>query len=203
MWVVKLGGSLLGAPELSLWLDMLARHGEGRVIIVPGGGVFADAVREAQARSGIDDAVAHRLALLAMDQYGWLMTGLCPQLVAAASELEIAERGWQHRAVVWLPSHMVLADERIPASWSVTSDSLAIWLAGKIGAERLVLVKSVECGRGATTAERLSGEGVVDASFPEFSARLACPIHIVGKTSHHGFADVLAGAAAVPGVFLT
>ena len=43
---------------------------------------------------------------------------------------EIDERTWQHRAIVWLPSHMVFADDNIPQSWDVTSDSLAAWLGG-------------------------------------------------------------------------
>ena len=48
MWIVKLGGSLLGAEELTHWLELLARYSDGKIIIVPGGGIFADAVREAQ-----------------------------------------------------------------------------------------------------------------------------------------------------------
>jgi aspartokinase-like uncharacterized kinase len=45
MWVVKLGGSLLGSPELPRWLDTLVKISDGKVLIVPGGGMFADAVR--------------------------------------------------------------------------------------------------------------------------------------------------------------
>src|SRR5689334_10982474 len=111
MWVIKIGGSLLGSPELKSWLDMLATQSDGKIVIVPGGGILADAVRESQLLSGISDAVAHRMAVMAMDQYGELLAGINRKLVTADSELEIAERGWQHRAVVWLPSKMVLADE--------------------------------------------------------------------------------------------
>ncbi|HSG93628.1 MAG TPA: uridylate kinase, partial [Methylotenera sp.] len=70
MWVVKLGGSLLGSPELTSWLETLVKISDGKVLIVPGGGMFADAVRQAQEASLINDAVAHHLALLAMDQFG-------------------------------------------------------------------------------------------------------------------------------------
>ena len=42
MRVVKLGGSLSGAPELKAWLAALA-GAAGRVVLVPGGGPFADA----------------------------------------------------------------------------------------------------------------------------------------------------------------
>src|ERR1700690_2989195 len=144
MWVVKLGGSLLGTPELKEWLAMLVRQSDGRVVIVPGGGVFADTVRDGQRRVGIDDAAAHHMALLAMEQYGLVLKSFQPGLAMVASELEIAERSWQHRAIVWMPARMVLAEEAIPRNWAVTSDSLAAWLAGKIGADRLVLVKQLD-----------------------------------------------------------
>lgn len=142
MWIVKIGGSLLGSPELSRWLEVLVKFSKGHVIIVPGGGLFADAVREAQKLTNASDAVAHQLALLAMDQFGLLLAGMNDGLVTASSELEIAERGWQHRAMVWLPSQMILADQSIPQNWQVTSDSLSAWLANKLGAEQLILVKS-------------------------------------------------------------
>ena len=142
MWIIKIGGSLLGSPELSRWLEVLVKFSKGHVIIVPGGGLFADAVREAQNLTNASDAIAHQLALLAMDQFGLLLAGMNDGLVTASSELEIAERGWQHRAMVWLPSQMILADQSIPQNWQVTSDSLSAWLANKLGAEQLILVKS-------------------------------------------------------------
>lgn len=203
MWVVKLGGSLLGAPELKLWLQTLAQHSDGRVVIVPGGGLFADAVRDAQKISGVDDRLAHRLALLAMDQYGWLLSGLCPQLVVASSELEIAERGWQHRGIVWLPSQMALADDGIPAAWSVTSDSLAAWLAHTLGAEQLVLVKSALSAVHSASAAQLSAAGLLDCAFGEFSRQLDCPIHVVNKSAHRAFAESLSRGAEMPGTRVT
>jgi len=193
MWVVKLGGSLLGTPELKEWLAMLVRQSDGRVVIVPGGGVFADTVRDVQRRVGIDDDAAHHMALLAMEQYGLVMKSFQPGLAMAASELEIAERSWQHRAIVWTPARMVLAEEAIPRNWAVTSDSLAAWLAGKIGADRLVLVKQVEVTQEQVLASRLMADGVVDAAFAEFAAGLTCPIHVVNKTEHGTIASALAG----------
>lgn len=170
MWVVKLGGSLLGSAELAQWLALFARYSDGRLVIVPGGGIFADAVREAQLRSQCSDDIAHRMAVMAMDQYGVLLAGLNPALVTAASELEIAERGWQHRAIVWLPSAMVLADERIAASWQVTSDSLAAWLAAKLEAEHLLLIKSQRPAPSRATLAALTEDGMIDERFGEYSA---------------------------------
>ncbi len=196
MWVVKLGGSLLGEPALKHWLRMLVSQGDGRVIIVPGGGVFADAVREAQATAGYDDAAAHRMAVLAMDQYALAMKSLEPELVTASSELEIAERSWQHRAILWMPSLMVLADETIPMSWSVTSDSLAAWLARKLDADRLVLVKHRGIEERPLPLSQLVRDEVLDAAFAEFASTLTCPIDLLGIEDIATFDQLLSDAPA-------
>jgi Uncharacterized archaeal kinase related to aspartokinases, uridylate kinases len=169
LWVIKLGGSLLGSAALPHWLSLLAKHGNGKVVIVPGGSVFADAVRKAQKMTGVSDVLAHELALLAMDQFGLLLAGMQPGLVTAANELEIAERGWQYQTVVWLPSQMVLADSAVEQSWRVTSDSLSAWLASKLAADQLLLVKSVDLSPyqhgQAGLAKAMLDDGVVDACF--------------------------------------
>ena len=173
MWVIKLGGSLLGAPELLRWLELLVKFGDGKVVIVPGGGLFANSVREAQQISNASDEVAHQLALLAMDQFGLLLAGMNPGLVTASSELELAERGWQHRGIVWLPSKMALADTSIPQNWQVTSDSLSAWLANKLGAEQLILVKSKSLityqKEAPSKLQHLVDDELIDSQFVNFS----------------------------------
>lgn len=173
MWVVKIGGSLLGSPELARWLELFVKFSDGKVIIVPGGGLFADAVREAQTQSNISDPIAHKLAVMAMDQFGLLLAGMNPGLATASSELEIAERTWQHRGIVWLPSKMVLADDTIPQNWQVTSDSLSAWLANKIGAEQLVLVKSRQLPAYKPSSpiplQKLVEDELIDSQFIDFA----------------------------------
>lgn len=190
MWVVKLGGSLLGTPELQSWLNVIARHGDGRVVIVPGGGVYADAVREAQRRADFSDIAAHRMALLAMEQYAFTLQALQPALVTAASELEISERSWQHRGIVWLPARMVLAEDDIPQSWEVTSDSLAAWLARKLSASRLILVKH-ETVRPDMPIDQLAAAGILDPAFCRFAQGLEDRIHVIGKAGFDIFEKML------------
>ena len=86
MWVVKIGGSLLGTPELERWLEIFVKYSDGHIVIVPGGGIFADAVREAQKLTKISDACAHKLAVLAMDQFGLLLANMNPLLATARTE---------------------------------------------------------------------------------------------------------------------
>lgn len=190
--VLKIGGSLLDSDTLTAWLKIVAQYGDGQVIIVPGGAVFADAVREAQQKTHISDNVAHRLALLAMDQFGLLMQGLVPDLVTASSELEIVECGWQHRGIVWLPSKMALADETIPQNWQVTSDSLSAWLANQLKAEHLILVKSKALDNYRITSNisvsQLSEDELLDAHFAKFIQQPTFKTWVINKADHEVFA---------------
>jgi aspartokinase-like uncharacterized kinase len=66
-----------------------------------------------------------------------LLSDLIPGAVASAQAR--AEAG---RTTVLLPGALDL--DKLPASWQVTSDSIAAWVAGQAGANRLVLVKEVD-----------------------------------------------------------
>lgn len=182
MWLVKLGGSLQDEANLEQWIAMLAEQGRGRVVLVPGGGQFAEAVRAAQRRWRFDEVTAHHMALLAMEQYGRMLAGMQSHLVPAREIIEIENALAAGRVPVWMPFSMVISEHSIPASWDVTSDSLAAWLAARLGAEVLVLVKSTPDVERETPTE-LSRRGLVDAAFPrtvaEFRGLLAwfCAAH--------------------------
>lgn len=191
IWIVKIGGSLLGSPELERWLAIFAKFSDGNIIIVPGGGVFADAVRDAQKLSKISDACAHRLAVLAMDQYGLLLANMNPLLATARTQLEIDERTWQHRGIVWLPSHMVLSDDSIPQSWDVTSDSIAAWLAQKLNAQHLILVKSDKPNTPELSLQVMTQSGVIDEAFSDFVLNKTFGKWMLNKTDYTYFLDGL------------
>jgi len=107
------------------------------VLVVPGGGPFADAVRAVDEQVGLDDATAHALALRAMDQLGVLLRRLLP--VELLAEL-VAPRG-----LALLQAAPAFAGRPdVPESWTVTSDSLAVLAAAAIGADEAVLLKSVD-----------------------------------------------------------
>jgi 5-(aminomethyl)-3-furanmethanol phosphate kinase len=162
--VVKLGGSIAFSPHLHAWISALAACA-GRVIIVPGGGPFADAVRSAQSGMGFDDQTAHHMALLAMEQYGRALTSL-NGLLAAAESTDIIRRELSAGKVpVWMPARMALAANDVARSWDVTSDSLAAWLAGRLGARRLILIKHVPFRCGRVRCDDLVAKGVVDKAF--------------------------------------
>jgi dihydroneopterin aldolase len=185
--VVKLGGSHAFSKHLAAWLDALMLVA-GRVVIVPGGGPFADAVRTAQPTMGFDDLAAHRMALLAMEQFGCALAGLRRSLSPAGSVAAIRAALRAGAVPVWAPTRMVLNAKDVPTSWDVTSDSLAAWLAGVLGAKLLLLVKSSETPQGPVRAADLAARGVVDPCFPRFLAASGARAYLGGPSDHATFA---------------
>lgn len=195
MWVVKLGGSLDRDPALRTWLALLADCGGGRVAIVPGGGRFADAAREAQAHWRVDDVAAHNMALLGMAQTAQLMKGLCPALECADSAAAVRDVLRRGRVALWQPFELLRSEADELTSWDVSSDSLALWLARELGAARLILVKSCALPPRAGP-DQLAALGIVDRRFPAFARAAACRIDVLGRDAADTLGGELRAAAA-------
>ena len=141
--VVKVGGGLgreAGDGALRALCGAIAELGARHpLLVVPGGAAFADAVRAQDERLGLRPRTAHRMAILAMDQFGWALADLIPGAVPRVA-LEPPRDGV---VAVLLPAALLAERDPLPASWAVTSDSIAAWVAGAAGAARLVLLKPV------------------------------------------------------------
>ena len=165
--VVKLGGSVLSSPRLADLLDVLARIG-APLIVVPGGGPFADTVRDIQPQIGLSDAAAHKMAILAMEQTALALADIEPRLALCCDIAAIERAHRQGLAALWQPALMTFQAHDLPTSWDVTSDSLAAWLAIALGAAQLTLIKSVAV---IPTPESWVADGLVDPYFPLISQR--------------------------------
>jgi len=141
--VVKVGGGLLRTTG-ALDAVTAALAGAARrhpFVVVPGGGPFADAVRAVNATVPLGGGAAHWMAVLAMDQYAHLLAARTTGARLVSSAVEV------HRALddgcvpVLAPFRWLRDADPLPHGWAVTSDSIAAWIAGALGARRLVLVK--------------------------------------------------------------
>jgi 5-(aminomethyl)-3-furanmethanol phosphate kinase len=126
--VVKVGGSLF-ERVLSL-LDIFREVGRP-VLIVPGGGKFADLVR----RLNVSDTAGHWMAIAGMEQFGWYIAS---HEIPATVELLRPEE-----PTVFLPYCALRRIDPLPHSWNVTSDTIAAWAAKELSLD-LVLLKSVD-----------------------------------------------------------
>ncbi|MDD4251893.1 MAG: uridylate kinase [Methanoculleus horonobensis] len=126
--VVKVGGSLF--DRVVPLLDLFREAGRP-VLIVPGGGKFADLVR----RLDVSEDAAHWMAIAGMEQFGWYIASHgIPATSAVALPSEVA---------VLLPYCALREIDPLPHSWNVTSDTIAAWAARELSADLLVL-KSVD-----------------------------------------------------------
>ncbi|MGA9321411.1 MAG: dihydroneopterin aldolase [Xanthobacteraceae bacterium] len=191
--VVKLGGSFAFSEQLRNWIEALAACG-GEVVIVPGGGPFADAVRLAQTRMGFDDRAAHQMALLAMEQYGRALASFNSALSPATSVSAIRQHLDADRVPVWMPSSMVLSAD-VAQSWEVTSDSLAAWLAARIGADRVFLVKHAKNTSARAALKDLIAAGIVDEAFALYLKESAAAAFILGPSDHEAAVSAIRSGA--------
>lgn len=144
--VLKLGGAICReAAALRLALDVIARVATRRpLLVVPGGGAFADQVRRAQREQGFSDDAAHWMAILAMDQVAHM---IAEQLEGARLITRPADVLAAHEAdaiPVLAPYAWMRAVDPLPHSWDVTSDSIAAFIAGALAARELILLKPVQ-----------------------------------------------------------
>jgi len=184
--VCKIGGSLSQPGVLRPLLKTLeASRSEHRLLVVPGGGAFADVVRSEAATFHLRETASHWMAILAMDQYGYLLADLGHATRTVRTPTEIEDALGDGAVPILLPSTLLLAADPLPHSWDVTSDTIAAYIAISLGADLLVLLKDVD---GVLTADpredpgavliprlglsRLAGYGCVDAAFAREAERL-------------------------------
>ncbi len=189
--VVKTGGSLYESGRLLTVLEVIARA-RRPVVVVPGGGPFADMVRTEQTKRGFSDEVAHRLAILAMEQMAHIITGMHRGFETADTIEDILRFTRTRSAIaVWAPAGMTATAPDIPRTWSMTSDGLAAWLAVQIGSRHVCLVKSCAVPREVTIMD-LATRGIVDPEFARIVAASALAADVVGEEDYGRLAAILA-----------
>ncbi|MEO8090921.1 MAG: hypothetical protein ABI703_11540 [Gemmatimonadales bacterium] len=137
--VIKIGGGLAAVPgALDQVCGVVSAVGcDYRILVVPGGGTFADTVRSFDRTLGLSPDAAHWMAILAMDQYAHALAERIrgarlidePGALPAAGVSVLAPYRWMRAADI------------LPHDWEVTSDSIAAFVAGALDAVRLILIK--------------------------------------------------------------
>lgn len=163
--IVKIGGGLLAVRgALDVVAAALATPAARAIapLIVPGGGPFADAVRNVEDAVSVDADAAHWMAILGMEQYAHLLASRIPfaHLVERLDEIP-AVRG-AHGIPVLAPYRLLRHHDPLPHSWSVTSDSVAAWVSGVLDARRLILVKPVRITDQSTAVDRWFASAIPD-----------------------------------------
>ena len=166
--VVKVGGSLEGLEDyVSRIHRFLKSSGSATVVLVIGGGQRVEDIRIKSRNEHWPDEKSHWAAVEAMsktaseagERLGFPVVNEISQLSSTASRHVVFD------CCDWLRNSSSGPASTLPLSWSVTSDSIALALASEIGAEKLILLKSVEPGR-LPGVESMAETGILDPHFP-------------------------------------
>lgn len=149
MLVIKIGGSLAGIDGALRGVGAAIATAAERepLVVIPGGGPFADQVRSFGTRHPLSPTASHWMAILGMDQYAFALAEQVPRGGVVDDQLGIQRLWREGRVPVLAPSRWLRAADELPHRWEVTSDSLAAYLAMLLGANRLVLIKATAGGR--------------------------------------------------------
>lgn len=189
--VVKVGGSLLGRPELPAvlhaWLaDQTADH----TVLIAGGGELVEVIRAADRTHQLGEKSAHWLAIAAMHVSAKLLAKLVPQATYVDSWNELRERTTMPGVTIFDIEQFMrkvepnLPGRKLPESWDVTSDSIAARVAVALAARELVLLKSAPTSHPEATLSELAAEGYVDRFLPQLQDELPavrCEALLVAK----------------------
>jgi hypothetical protein len=144
--VIKVGGSLAETTDAlkALGVELCRIAKKYAIVVVPGGGKFADAVRAFDKKFTLPPVVSHRLAILAMDQYGLVLSQLIPESCTIDALKDARRISNAKKVLIFPPSKLMFQDDALEASWDVTSDSIAAYIACRLHAERVILVTDVD-----------------------------------------------------------
>jgi len=203
MIVIKIGGSLIGnARNLVYMLHEYALTKDERILIVPGGGIFADTVRMASGVYGISDEAAHWMAILAMDQYAHYLTDGTPaRLVTGIADLSSIRAG---ASVILVYDLLKKSDSEsgsgIAHTWNATSDTIAGWIASQLDA---TFIKATDVDGILREGEQLSeitaselitmGETCVDPELPGLLLSMSMNCRVVNGKNPDQVIDAIGG----------
>lgn len=197
--VVKISGHLIrdsyALRKLIETLYDVFRRGI-EVILIPGGSIFADSVRDAQKSYGFNDYVAHWMAIKAMEIYGIYISKMYSSMVLEANSIDDIFSIWKNGFLpIVLPYNIVKEyGKDLPASWTVTSDSISILIAYLLGVDIAILTKIVDGIENSmgniirvidTFMLRSIKQDVVDSYIPTAIERYRIPTAIVNAYKPH------------------
>ena len=187
MRIVKLGGSLMQDPAfLKHSLNTLAKQSKDKIVIVPGGGDFANQIRSLQKQWNFNQEIAHQMAILSMQQMALLFNSISPFLSIANTVSKIQQTLTHHSVVIWSPEIQELNASKIKASWDISSDSLSAWLAEQLNAKQLIVVKSAKIPT-KTNFVLMQKQGLLDKAFHQFTENASYKVNIINKHSFNEY----------------
>lgn len=147
--ILKISGHLIKYPnalsELVNTILNAQKSNDILIVLIPGGSVFSDLVNELQARLKFNDDIAHWMAIKAMEVYGSYISNMFSSIIMEVYDLStINSFNDLTKIPLLMPYRLIKNMDELPHSWDVTSDSIAIYLAHKLGLHKAIMAKLVD-----------------------------------------------------------
>ena len=145
--VFKIGGKILeNSNDIKSTISQLTQLYEKKIlqkiIVIPGGGSFANFVRSLDDVLRIGDDLAHWIAIYSMNYNGIILNRKYPAL-ESIEKLKIFQDAKQ-MFCIFLPYSFLHEDDTLPHNWDVTSDSIALHVANKLKKRQCFLIKNID-----------------------------------------------------------
>jgi len=207
--VIKIGGSLaLYQEKLKILCSKLrVASKKHNILVIPGGGEFADVVRVLDKRFTLSDSVSHKMAILGMDQYGFLLSDLIKGSQVINQLKHIQNIFDSHKLPIFLPSNFILRNNPLENSWNVTSDSIAVYIANQLHIRKVILATDVDgiftrdpkkysdtkliCELSARKLESMNERTSVDKFLPKLLSKMQIKCFVVNGLFPERVEDIL------------
>tara|TARA_X000001036_G_scaffold439293_1_gene489864 strand:+ start:2510 stop:3121 length:612 start_codon:yes stop_codon:yes gene_type:complete len=170
MWIFKIGGSWISNPNLIKLLRLLKDlKSEEDLILVFGGGIFADSVRKVYANINMTEKTGNFLALKSTEIFSHLVNQMFSHtcLISDPNDLSVKTE----KLKIWMPSKTLKNEATFIKNWDSTSDSVAAWLHNRICSKGLIFIKSLTLKKKSYKLSYLKGKNVLDKNIDKYLLR--------------------------------
>ena len=188
MICLKIGGSTLKSDSIAKCLNLITSL-EKKILVIPGGGEYANLVRKEQKRLGFDDLTAHNLCILSMIKVSMIFNSLIKVDAEFIKNIKKFSSSINESLGIWLPENEIAESINKYTNWENTSDSIALMVSKKINAKALVIIKSCVLPKrirnnnsfalNKIEIEWLSNKNILDKAFPKNFSDCKIPIYII------------------------
>jgi hypothetical protein len=144
--LIKIGGSLADTPKnLRRLCRNIGFNGKKhKMFIVPGGSNFVDVVRDFDKKYSLTKETSHRMSILGMNQYGFLLNDLIPNSQLFHQLKDYTKILKTKKIPIIQPAQYMFRKDPLDNSWNVTSDSIAIYFAKQLQLNDAIIVTDVD-----------------------------------------------------------
>ncbi len=148
--ILKIGGKIIENPLnlkstiFQLRELIINQKIINKIIIIPGGGSYANLIRSMDKKMDFDEDLSHWMAIYAMNTQGTKIINKFPEIEGINNIKPTKKSVNETKIFLFLPYEFLKQNDELPHSWDVTSDSITIFMANKIGLKECYLIKDID-----------------------------------------------------------